>query len=74
MKKLFRKNHWSTEDKMLAAAGVVGAVGIIAVVMQRKSAAAAAAPTAGLRGLGAYFIDPVNTPISGLGHNYVSVR
>jgi len=73
MKKLFRKNHWSSEDKMLAAAGVVGAVGIIAVVMQRK-AAAAAAPTAGLRGLGAYFIDPVNTPISGLGHNYVSVR
>lgn len=73
MKKLFRKNHWSSEDKMLAAAGVVGAVGIIAVVMQRK-AAAAAAPTAGLRGLGAYFIDPVNSPISGLGHNYVSVR
>ena len=73
MKKLFRKNHWSTEDKMLAAAGVVGAVGINAHVMQLK-AAAAAAPTAGLRGFGAYFIDPVNIPISGLGSNYVSVR
>ena len=72
MKKLFRKNHWSTEDKMMAAVGVMAAVGMIAIVRQRKAATAAA--TSGLRGLGAYFIDPVNTPISGLGHNYVSVR
>jgi len=72
MKRLFRKNHWSTEDKMIAAAGVVAAVGIFAIVQQRKAAAAVA--TSGLRGLGAYFHDPMNLPISGLGTNYVQVR
>lgn len=83
MKKLFRKNHWSTEDKLLAGAAVVGAVGIFLVVKQKRDAAAAT-PTAGLRGLrglrgigeyfaapmnglGAYFVDPVVQQISGLG-------
>jgi hypothetical protein len=55
---------------MLAAVGVVTAVGIVAIVMQRKSAAAAVATS----GLGAYFVDPVNIPFSGLGSNYVAVR
>lgn len=72
MKRLFRKNHWSTEDKLIAAAGVVTAVGILFIVKQRKDAAAVA--TSGLRGLGAYFVDPMNLPISGLGNNYVQVR
>ncbi len=81
MKKLFRRNrHWSTEDKLLAGAAVVGAVGIFLVIKQKRAAAVPAA-TAGLRGfrgvgeyfstplkgLGAYFVDPVVTPISGLG-------
>ena len=70
MKKLFRKNHWSTEDKMLATVGIVAAVGVFVVMKQKRAAVA----TAGLRGLGAYFINPVVQPISGLGSNYVSVR
>ncbi len=61
---------------MLAAVGVVTAVGIIAIVHQRSKAADAAAATSGL---GAYFVDPVNIPFSGfglngLGANYVAVR
>jgi hypothetical protein len=71
-----RNPHWSTDDKVLAAVGVVAAVGIFAIVKQKRAAASAAsaATVAGLRGMGAYFVDPVNTPISGLGQNYVSVR
>ena len=82
MKKLFRKNHWSTEDKLLAGAAVAGALGIFLVIKQKKAAATTA--TAGLRGLrglrgvgeyfstpmnglGAYFVDPVVQQISGLG-------
>lgn len=79
MKKLFKNSHWSTEDKLLAAAAVAGAVGIVLVVKQKREVAAAA--TAGLRGirglgeyfrenplsLGAYFVNPVVQPISGLG-------
>jgi hypothetical protein len=72
MKKLFKNSHWSSEDKMLAAVGVVAAVGLFAIVRQRRiNAAAVATPAAGI---GAYFIDPVNLPISGLGSNYVAVR
>jgi hypothetical protein len=77
MKKLFKKNHWSTEDMLIAGAGVVAAVGIFAIIKQHRDAAAAPAtpaPTSGLRGLGAYFIDPVNIPFSGLGSNYVAVH
>ncbi len=66
-RRMRRNPHWSTEDKLLAVAGVVAAVGIFAIVKQRRDAAAV--PTAGLRGmrgLGAYFIDPVNIPFSGI--------
>jgi hypothetical protein len=73
MKKLFRKNHWSNEDKMLAAVGVVAAVGLFVVVKQKRDAAAAVSGLRGLRGMGAYFQDPMNIPISGLGSNYVGV-
>jgi len=78
MKKLFRKNrHWSTEDKLLAGVAVVAGVGLFLVIKQKK-AATVAASTAGLRGLGeyfrepmnglgAYFVDPVVQQISGLG-------
>jgi len=65
MKKLFRKNHWSSEDKMLAAVGVVAAVGVIVVMKQKRDAVVA---TAGLRGMGAYFQDPVLQTINGLGY------
>lgn len=76
MKKLFKNSHWSTEDKLIAAVGVVATVGIFAIVKQRRAAAAATtvAGLRGLRGMGAYFIDPMNVPISGLGSNYVRVR
>ena len=77
MKKLFRKNSkWSTEDKLLAGAAVVGAIGIFAIIKQKRAVVPAA--TAGLRGLGqyfstplrglgAYFVDPMVKPINGLG-------
>ncbi len=71
MKKLFRKNHWSTEDKMLAAVGVVAAVGVFVVMKQKRDAVVATAGLRGLRGLrgmGAYFVDPVTQPINGLGY------
>jgi len=73
-RKRHRRNGWTKDDKILAAVGVVTAIGIIAIIKQKKDAAAAAVATAGLRGLGAYFVDPVNIPFSGLGANYVSVR
>lgn len=66
MKKLFKKNHWSSEDKILAAVGVVAAVGLFVVAKQRR-AAVATAGLRGLRGMGAYFVDPVLQPINGLG-------
>lgn len=72
MKKLFKNSHWTSEDKMLAVVGVVTAVGLFAIVRQRRATAAAASTPAA--GIGAYFIDPVNLPISGLGSNYVPVR
>lgn len=65
MKKLFKNSHWSTEDKLLAGAGVIAAVGIFLVIKQKRTAATAG--IRGLRGLGAYFIDPVVQPINGLG-------
>jgi len=73
MKKLFRKNHWSSEDKMLAAVGVVAIVGVFVVMKQKRDAVVATAGLRGLRGMGAYFQDPMNIPISGLGSNYVGV-
>ncbi len=67
MKKLFRKNHWSTGDKMIAVGGVVAAVGVL-VMMKQRRAAVATAGLRGLRGMGAYFVDPVLQPINGLGY------
>lgn len=72
MKKLFKNSHWTPEDKMLAAVGVITAVGLFAIMRQKRNAAAAAAAPAA--GIGAYYHDPVNLPISGLGSNYVPVR
>jgi len=61
----YRKNAITSDDMMhLAFAGVTGIA--IGFIMARKSQAATA-------GFGAYFHDPVFTPIKGLG-NYVQVR
>ena len=59
----YRRNAITSDDMLhLAFAGVTGIA--LGFIMARKSATA---------GLGAYYQDPVNLPISGLG-NYVRVR
>lgn len=72
--KRHRRNGWTTDDKLLAAVAAVTAVGLFAIVKQKRAAASTATS-----GLGAYFVDPVNIPLSGLGlnglgANYVSTR
>lgn len=62
----YRRNAITSDDMLhLAFAGVTGIA--LGFIMARKSQTAATA------GLGAYYQDPVNLPISGLG-NYVRVR
>ncbi len=66
-----RKNAMTSDDMMHIGIAAVAGIGIGFIIAKSK------APTisvAGLRGLGAYFHDPVNIPFSGLGTNYVSVR
>ncbi len=65
-----RKNAMTTDDLLYMGVAAAAGIGIGFVLFKPK----ATISVAGLRGLGAYFHDPVNIPFSGLGTNYVSVR
>jgi hypothetical protein len=73
----YRRNAVTSDDLLhLIFAGVAGVA--LGLIMGRKSSNS----TSGIgeffrspmNGLGAYFHDPVNLPVSGLGNNYVRVR
>lgn len=66
-----RRNGITTDDMLHMGVAVAAGIGIGFVIFKPKPAVA---PVSGLRGLGAYFHDPVNVPFSGLGTNYVPVR
>lgn len=66
-----RRNAMTSDDMLHIGIAAAAGIGIGLVIAKAK------APTisvAGLRGLGAYFHDPVNIPFSGLGTNYVATR
>jgi hypothetical protein len=66
-----RRNAITSDDMLHMAVAAVAGVGIGIVIAKAK---APAVTISGLRGLGAYFVDPVNIPFSGLGSNYVRMR
>jgi len=67
----YRRNAMTSDDMIHMGIAAAAGLGLGFVIFKAK------APTvsvAGLRGLGAYFHDPVNIPFSGLGSNYVRTR
>lgn len=65
-----RRNAVTTDDMLHMGIAAAAGIGIGLIIAK----ASGPEPVAGMRGLGAYFHDPVNIPFSGLGTNYVSTR
>jgi hypothetical protein len=65
-----RRNGLTTDDMLHMGIAAAAGIGIGFVLFKPKTTIS----VAGLRGLGAYFHDPVNIPFSGLGTNYVATR
>ncbi len=66
-----RRNAMTSDDLLYMGVAAVAGIGIGFVIAKAKTPTVA---VSGLRGLGAYFHDPVNIPFSGLGTNYVATR
>ncbi len=66
-----RRNAMTSDDMLHMAVAAAAGLGLGFVIFKAK---APVVSVSGLRGLGAYFHDPVNIPFSGLGSNYVRTR
>lgn len=64
-----RRNAMTSDDLLHMGIAAVAGIGLGFVIAKAKTPA-----VAGLRGLGAYFHEQRNIPISGLGSNYVRTR